>query len=112
MPLRYRPHTATIKTGAETVADSIVGGVTRAGSGTIRGMLDTARVPDQVVAQWGVDSTLLGVWFCNIVDATFRAGDRLVIGGVAWMVLADPQKSDAEPRTAHAHCPVKRMELT
>lgn len=110
--LYHKPHTAVLKVGAEVVASSVVGGVTRTGSAEIRGMLDTARLPDQVVAQWGIDSSLLAVWYCEIADATMREGDRLTIGGVSWMVLADPQKSDAETITSHAHCPVKKMVTT
>lgn len=104
-----KPHTALIKVCSEKRAGSQVKGVEFTDGATITGQL-TVKDQQWIFERWGIKVERPALWMCDLDDATFKKGDRLLIDGTEWTVEAHPQRHEADTETSHATAPLDRRE--
>jgi hypothetical protein len=108
MPLLHKPHTASVKTVAETVNNStkVVTDHTYADEDLeiVRGHR-SRKTPFRIMEEYAVDCREPALFLFDIEDVDkIKMGDRLSFADSdeIWKVLTVPRKHDADTITSHA----------
>lgn len=110
MPLPLKPQTASVSAVSAT---EVSGEITTYayGAATNIGCHLTEKTSQYAVESWGIDTEYPAVLLVDLSDAgSIKVGDRLTVNSRLYIVLAGPQKMDAESITAHARYLVQRFE--
>lgn len=111
MSLFYKPHTATVtQVGELTSSGEIVGYTDLIPTVSVAGQL-TEKTPQQALEMFGIDVQFPAVWLCDLGDAdSIQVGFRMSVNSREYIIVAGPQRMDAEPITSHARYLVRRYE--
>lgn len=110
MPLALRPQTASVSAVAPVVSGSEITGYSHGAGTNIKCQL-TEKTSQYALEAWGIDTEFPAVLLVNLTDAgSIKVGDYATVNSRVYVVLAGPQRMDAEPLTAHARYLVQRYE--